>query len=98
IMERKLWVMTNIGGGLTTIFGLWMLFDYAWAANKHMGWLHVKLTLVVLLIAYHVKCGLLVADFKHDRNRHSHKWYRGFNEVPTVLLIVIVVMVIVRPF
>ncbi len=99
VMERKLfWGIATPGGVLTTIFGLWLLFSYGWTAYKHMGWLHVKLTAVVLLIAYHVWCAKLLLDFKHDRNRRSHRWYRVFNELPTVLLLVIIIMVIVRPF
>ncbi len=99
IMERKLFfgIMTP-GGVLTTVFGLWMVFAYAWEANRHMKWLHVKLTLVILLIAYHVWCFFLMRDFKYDRNKHSHRWYRVFNELPTVLLFAIVVLVLVRPF
>jgi putative membrane protein len=99
IMERKLFfgIMTP-GGVLTTIFGLWMVFAYAWEANRHMKWLHVKLTLVILLIGYHVWCFFLMRDFKYDRNKHSHRWYRLFNEVPTLLLFAIVVLVLVRPF
>jgi putative membrane protein len=99
IMERKLFfgIMTP-GAVLTTIFGLWMLFSYAWEANRHMKWLHVKLTLVILLLAYHVWCFFLMRDFKLDRNKRSHRWYRLFNELPTLLLFAIVVLVLVRPF
>jgi putative membrane protein len=99
IMERKLFfgIMTP-GAVLTTIFGLWMLFAYAWEANRHMKWLHVKLTLVILLLAYHVWCFLLMRDFKYDRNKRSHRWYRVFNELPTLLLFAIVVLMLVRPF
>jgi putative membrane protein len=99
VMERKLFfgIMTP-GAVLTTIFGLWMTFAYAWQANRHMKWLHVKLTLVLLLFAYHVWCFFLMRDFKYDRNTRSHKWYRVFNELPTVLLFAIVILVLVRPF
>lgn len=100
IMERKLYVMATIGMVLTFVFGLWMLFSYAWEQNRLAGthWLHAKLALVLLLVGYHVWCGLLVRDFKHDRNRRSHKWYRAFNEAPTLILFAIVILVIVRPF
>jgi putative membrane protein len=98
VMERKLAVMMDIGATLTMIFGFWLLFSYGWHQYKHMGWLHVKLTMVALLVAYHVWCRLIVKDFRLDRNRRSHRWYRVFNEVPVLFLFVIVVMVIVRPF
>ena len=98
VMERKLAVMMDIGATLTMFFGFWLLFSYGWAQYKHMGWLHVKLTMVALLVGYHVWCRLLVKDFRLDRNKHSHRWYRIFNEVPVLFLLVIVIMVVVRPF
>jgi protoporphyrinogen IX oxidase len=98
IMERKLFFGIMMPGMVLTIgFGLTLLY-YFWDAYKKMGWLHVKLTLVVLLLAYHVWCFLLLRAFKQDRNTHSHKWYRVFNEVPILLLFGIVIMVLVRPF
>ena len=98
IMERKLAVMMDIGATLTMIFGFWLLFSYGWSQYHKAGWLHVKLTLVFLLVVYHVWCRLIVRDFRNDQNKHSHKWYRVFNEMPTIMLIVIVIMVVVRPF
>jgi putative membrane protein len=98
IMERKLAIMMDIGATLTMIFGFWLLFSYGWHQYKHNGWLHVKLTMVALLIGYHVWCRMIVRSFRNDQNTHSHRWYRVFNEVPVLFLIVIVVMVTVRPF
>lgn len=99
IMERKLFygIMTP-GAILTLVFGIWMLVDYAWAAFADMGWLHAKLLLIVLLIGYHIWCGKLLKDFKHDRNRHSHVWYRWFNEVPVVFLVAIILLASLKPF
>ena len=62
-----------------------------------MGWLRVKLLLVILLIAYHVFCYKLMRDFAENRNSHSARWYRGFNEVPSLLLIGIVLLAVVKP-
>jgi putative membrane protein len=62
-----------------------------------MGWLKLKLLFVALLIAYHVYCYKLLRDFAARRNRRSAKWYRGFNEVPSLLLIVIVILAVVKP-
>ncbi len=64
----------------------------------HEGWLHVKLACVVLLSVMHHFFGRWRKDFAADRNRRSPRFYRVANEIPTVLLIVVVVMVIVRPF
>ena len=55
------------------------------------------LVLLAVLVAYHLYCGRLLADFKHDRNRHSHVWYRWFNEIPVVLLIAIVLLAVLKP-
>jgi putative membrane protein len=98
IMERKLFygIMTP-GAVLTVVFGLWMVFGYG-AGLGTGGWFHVKMALVAILIAYHVWCGRIVADFKHDRNRRNHVFYRWFNEFPVLLLIAIVILVVVRPF
>lgn len=98
-MERKLFygIMTP-GGVLTILFGLTMLKLYAWEAYAGSIWLTVKLILVTLLIIYHVYCGKIVEDFRLDRNRKSHVFFRWFNEFPVLLLFVIVIMVIVKPF
>lgn len=98
VMERKLFygIMTP-AAVITIALGLWMLFDYAWQAYSLMLWLHIKLLLVVLLLAYHVYCWKLVKLFKEDKNTHSHIYYRWFNEIPVFILIGIIVLVIVKP-
>jgi putative membrane protein len=63
-----------------------------------MRWLHVKLTLVLVLVGYHGACFALLQQFAADRNAHPERWYRLFNEVPAVLLIAIVILVVVKPF
>jgi len=95
IMERRLFAIMTIGAVATAVFGVSMIV--AVPAYLTMGWLHAKFSLVVLLIGYHVWCYKLLRDFAAGRNRHSSKWYRGFNEVPSVLLIGIVVLAIVQP-
>jgi putative membrane protein len=62
-----------------------------------MGWLHAKLLLVVLLILYHLSCYKFLRDFARDRNTRTAKWYRVFNEVPSLLLIGIVILAVVKP-
>lgn len=99
IMERKLFygIMTP-GAILTLLFGIWMLVDYAWAAYSSSGWLHTKLALIAVLIIYHLVCGKFVADFKADRNQHSHVYYRWFNELPVLILVAIIILASVKPF
>ena len=95
VMERKLYfgIMTP-GAVLTISFGLWLWLGYGISG----GWMHAKLLLVSVLIGYHLWCGKLVADFKRDRNRHSHVWYRWFNEFPVLILVAVVILVVVKPF
>ena len=96
VMQRKLMIMTHIGGALTWVFGLALiirmpvLLDY--------GWLQVKLALVVGLTAYHFWCAKLVKTFAADDNIRGHVWYRWFNEVPTIVLIAVVVLAVLKPF
>ncbi len=95
LMERKLFfgIMTP-GAVLTIVFGLWLWLGY----GIDGAWLQAKLALVLVLIAYHVYCGKLMLDFKHDRNRHGYVFYRWLNEFPTVILIAVVILAVVKPF
>ncbi len=97
VMERKLFAITTIGGVGALIFGLWLLIDYTWAAYSTSLWLTLKLTLVTVLIAFHFLCGKLMLDFRDDRNRHGHRYYRVFNEIPALILIAVVILVVVKP-
>ncbi len=96
VMERRLFIIMTIGGLATLVFGIAMLV--AAPGYLKMGWLHVKLTLVVLLLVYHGLCYKFLRDFAHDRRTHSARWFRAFNEVPSVLLLGIVILAIVKPF
>jgi protoporphyrinogen IX oxidase len=95
VMERRLLVMTTIGGALTVLFGILMILMAP--AYLAQGWLHAKLTLVLLLIGYHLWCRSLMHALRDGRNRHSQRWFRLFNEVPSVLLIAIVILAVVKP-
>jgi protoporphyrinogen IX oxidase len=95
IMERKLFfgIMTP-GAVLTIVLGLWLWLGYGFNG----GWLHAKVALVAVLVAYHAYCGKLMVDFRHDRNRHGHVFYRWLNELPVVVLIAIILLVELQPF
>lgn len=95
VMERKLFfgIMTP-GAVLTIVFGAWLWLGYGFSG----GWLDAKLALVGALICYHALLGKWMFDFKHERNRHSHVFYRWMNELPVFALIPIVVLVVVKPF
>lgn len=99
VMERKLYYgITMPSMVVVVLLGLWLLFDYAWVAYKHMLWLHIKLTLAAALIGYHFYCGHLVKIFKEDRNTRSHVFYRWFNEAPVLALVAMVILAVVKPF
>lgn len=98
-MERKLYrgIMTP-SMVVATGLGLWLLYDYGWMAYSSMGWLHAKIALVVILIAYHLYCGRLMRAFAVDENRRSHVFYRWFNEFPVLILVAVVILAVVKPF
>jgi len=95
IMERRLFIITSIGATLTIFFGVAMLVESP--IYLSMLWLRVKLPLVAVLVAYHAHCFKLLRDFVQHRNTRSATWFRVFNEVPTVLLIAIVILAVVKP-
>jgi putative membrane protein len=74
-------------------FGLWLWLGYGLGGV----WLQIKLVLVAILIAYHGYCGKLLIDFKRDRNRHGHVFYRWLNEFPVLILVAVVVLAVVKP-
>ena len=97
IMERKLYFGIATPGAIFTIlFGLWV-FSFNPSSYLETSWFHFKLTLVVLLLFYHVYLGMLLRRFKHDRNHHGHRFYRFLNEIPLIFLVLIVLLVVVKP-
>ncbi len=95
VMERKLYAIMTIGGVLTAVFGLWLIFKWHWPLTE--TWLQIKLLLVAALIAYHIYCGRLVKQFRAGSNRHSGVFYRWFNEFPALVLIAVVLLAVLRP-
>ena len=96
VMERKLYygIMTP-GAVLTIAFGAWLWLGYGISG----GWLHAKLALVALLVAFHVYLGRLMIAFREGRNRHGHVFYRWLNEIPALpILVAIVFLVVMKPF
>jgi len=95
VMERKLFFGIMTPGALLTIgSGLWLWLGYGFNG----GWLHAKMTVVAMLVAYHVYCGKLLIDFRHERDRHSDRFYRWLNELPVIGLIAIILLVELQPF
>jgi putative membrane protein len=95
VMQRRLLAITHIGGALALIFGLWTLALVP--AYLRQPWLHAKLGLVLCLIVYHAYLMRLKFQFARDRIAHSSRWLRLFNEIPTLLLIAIVALAVLKP-
>ncbi|MCC6867395.1 MAG: CopD family protein [Burkholderiales bacterium] len=96
VMERRLYrgIMTP-AAVLTIGFGLWLWLGYGIAG----GWLHAKLALVAILVAFHVYLGKLVRDFAADRNAHGDRFYRWINEIPALPILVLATwLVVAKPF
>ncbi|HJV11026.1 MAG TPA: CopD family protein [Burkholderiales bacterium] len=96
VMERRLfWGIMTPGAVLTIVFGVWLWLGWFRGAT---GWLHAKIALVAVLAAYHVWCWRLVKAFAAERNTKSERWYRWFNEFPTLVLVATVLLVVFKPF
>ena len=97
VMERKLFVIMTIGAVLTTVFGLWLLIDYAWALYTNTFWLHAKLVLVIGLWLFHFYLLALMGALARGKSRHGHIFYRWVNEVPVLFLLGIVILAVAKP-
>ena len=93
-MARKLYRFMTPLAIFALGFGVWLWLGYGFGG----GWLQLKLVLVILLAGYHHACGRLLAKFEQGRNTRSHVWYRWFNEVPTIILLLVVMLTVVKPF
>ncbi len=99
VMERRLLrIIMNPALIITWVLGLYLIFGFNIVSLSQDGWLHVKLALVVAMTAYHGFLARWRKDFEADRNERSARFYRIVNEIPTILFILIVILVIVKPF
>ena len=96
VMERRLFILMTIGAGGAVLFGASMLAQAP--AYFAFLWLRIKLLCVLLVIAYHLFCYQLMRDLALRRNARSARWFRGFNEFPSLLLVIIVILAVVKPF
>ena len=95
VMERRLYFLMSVGALLAVLFGLAMIL--ASPAYLTQGWLRLKLLLVALLVGYHFWCYRLMLALRRGAHPHSQRWYRWFNELPSLLLVAIVILAVVKP-
>ncbi|MDP1684300.1 CopD family protein [Hydrogenophaga sp.] len=98
LMARKLLRFTSLLAVPALALGLWLWLGYGIGRGEGSGWMHAKLVIVLLALAYHHACGVMLKRFVRGDNRRNHVWYRWFNEAPVILLVVAVVLVVVKPF
>ena len=96
LMARKLLRFTTMLAVPALGLGLWLWLGYG--IGRGSGWMHAKLAIVVLTIGYHHACAVLLRKLAAGADRHSHRWFRWFNELPVLLLAAAVVLVVVKPF
>ena len=94
LMAHKLFRFMTPLGVLAVVLGLWLWLGYGFSG----GWLHAKTTLVGLLVIYHWHCGRVLAAFQSGSNQRSHVWFRFYNELPVLVLTVVVFLVVLKPF
>ena len=96
IMERKLYKFITPLMWLMVGFGIWLLVVNGWSWFGLQTWLHIKLFLVAILIAYHFYCGKIMRDFQDDKTVRSHVFYRWVNEIPVLFLFAIVILAVIK--
>ncbi len=98
LMARRLYRFMSLLALLALALGIWLWQGYGIGSGPGNGWMHAKLATVILLIGYHHACGSILKKFEKGVNQRSHTWFRVFNEVPVLLMIIAVILVVVKPF
>ena len=98
LMARKLYRFMTVLAVPALALGLLLWLGYGIGRGPGNGWLHAKLAVVALLLAYHWGCGRLLARFEGGQAGPGHVWFRWFNELPVLGLLAAVVLVVVKPF
>ncbi len=102
LMAAKLYRFTGLLAWPALGFGVWMWIAYwnlpGFGQGPGNGWLHAKLGVVALALGYQHGCGVLLRQFRLGKSTRSQVWYRWFNEIPVLLLLVAVILVVVKPF
>ncbi|MGB4063688.1 MAG: CopD family protein [Azonexus sp.] len=94
LMAGKLYKFMTPLGVFAVLTGLWLWFGYGFTG----GWLHAKTTLVAVLAVYHWHCGRVLKQFQGGGNKKTHIWYRFYNELPVIVLLIVLFLVVLKPF
>ena len=98
IMEKRLFVIMTIGAAGSAARGGDLLYAYGWDAYAAVGWLDVKITLIGILIGYHIYCYRVILAFARNEERHTALYFRWMNELPALILLAVLVLTVVKPF
>jgi len=96
IMERRLWYFVTPFSILTLVFGVWLIYLYGTEWFVAAKWLHLKISLVLVLYAYHFYLFVLIRKFANDENTHSTRFYRFLNEAPVLIVLAIISLAIIK--
>ena len=94
LMAGKLYKFMTPLGVLAVALGFWLWFGYGFGG----GWLHAKTALIAILAVYHWHCGRVLKQFQDANNNKTHIWYRFYNELPVVILLIVLFLVVLKPF
>jgi putative membrane protein len=101
-MEARLIRMMNFTAVFVILTGSWLLYLQSGGFQpgyfRQQGWIHAKITLVIILLAYHYWCIRIHRQFAAGTQKHSHVWFRWFNEMPVFVLLAILWLVLAKPF
>ena len=98
LMARKLLRFMTVIAAPALFFGLWLWAGYGIGWGQGNAWMHAKLLAVGLCIGYHYVCSVLLKQLARGVHHHGHVWFRWFNEIPVLLMLVIVCLVVLKPF
>ncbi len=99
LMAGKLLRFMHILAPIALTLGLYLWGRYGIGLHgPGNGWMHAKLSIVALIVAYHLYCVRLLGQFQAGQNQRRHTWFRWFNEVPVIFLLIVTILVTVKPF
>jgi len=98
LMARKLLRFMTVIAIPAVLLGVWLWWVYGIGRGPGSGWMHAKFFCVALIIGYHHACSVMLKKFARGEQRHGHIWYRWFNEAPVILMLIIVCLVVLKPF